>query len=389
MSAPFAPSLFIFFFHLINNWPKFALFIFDHSLRNEIQRLEIIWSRPRVQGSFPYNDAFVNTPEEFINSYHRVTLSVCDSIPLQFNSTSIIFRWTFENDLQHFQHPSPQCRINWTAPIQGVYSVTVSGQIESDSSLTLTGSATININDRWIVAIGDSFASGEGNPDIPTSSPKTKFAQWISERCHRSARSWAFKVYEKIRDSTSTDVALHFTYLPCTGASVDNGIVASTTGTSQLDIVRQIAQIRKSGPDLVLMSAGGNDIGYSEILSTLIWGESNSLFASVDMRFFYASYQLDRIAATLQKIKPNQVVIPHYFDVTRNERGIIDADCAELRQISTENLILAEKKILQRMNKLISKKSHEYGWLPIERIVDIFHSRGLCSSRPLIRFLNF
>lgn len=68
---------------------------------------------------------------------------------------------------------------------------------------------------------------------------------------------------------------------------------------------------RKSGPDLVLMSAGGNDIGYSEILSTLIWGESNSLFASVDMRFFYASYQLDRIAATLQKIKPNQVM--HIF----------------------------------------------------------------------------
>uniref|UniRef100_A0A915AYD0 SGNH hydrolase-type esterase domain-containing protein n=1 Tax=Parascaris univalens TaxID=6257 RepID=A0A915AYD0_PARUN len=210
----------------------------------------------------------------------------------------------------------------------------------------------MKVNDRWIVAVGDSFASGEGNPDVPTSLPETKLAQWISERCHRSARSWAFKVYEKIRDTTSTDVALHFTYLPCTGASVDNGIVVSTTGISQLDIVRQIAQIRKSGPDLVLMSAGGNDIGYSEILSTLIWGESNSLFASVDMRFFYASYQLDRIAAILQKIKPNQVVIPHYFDVTRNERGVIDADCAELRQVCAEYIISVRDSIRLQGNSM-------------------------------------
>lgn len=34
-----------------------------------------------------------------------------------------------------------------------------------------------------------------------------------------------------------------------------------------------------------------------------------------------------------------QVVIPHYFDVTRNERGIIDADCAELRQVCAKYII--------------------------------------------------
>ncbi|VDK19582.1 unnamed protein product [Anisakis simplex] len=136
---------------------------------------------------------------------------------------------------------------------------------------------------------------------------------------------------------------------------------------------------------MLLMSVGGNDIGYSEIVSTLIWGESSSLFASVDMRFFYASYQLDRIAASLHKIKPLQIVIPHYFDVTRNEKGIIDANCDELHQISTENLRMAEKKILRRINKLLSKKSQEYGWKVIEHIADIFHSRGLCSTKSFIR----
>ncbi|KHN81456.1 hypothetical protein Tcan_02635 [Toxocara canis] len=309
MTSPFAPSLFMFFFHLVNNWPKFALFIFDHSVRSNVYRIEIHWSRPSIGDSFPYSNTFVNTPEEFARNYGRATVSVCDSIPSRLRNTSIIFQWTVDYRTEHRQLSSSHCRVDWIAPIQ---------------------------------------------------------------------------IYKKIRDVTP-DSALHFTYLPCTGASVDNGILVSATGSSQLDVVRQLAQLRKSGPDLLLMSAGGNDIGYSEILSTLIWGESSSLFASVDMRFFYASYQLDRIAAQLQKIKPNQVIIPHYFDLTRNERGVVDANCDELRQITTEKLRLAEKKILQRINKLISKKSHEYGWIPVERIGDVFHSRGLCSSRPLIR----
>ncbi|VDM47850.1 unnamed protein product [Toxocara canis] len=384
MTSPFAPSLFMFFFHLVNNWPKFALFIFDHSVRSNVYRIEIHWSRPSIGDSFPYSNTFVNTPEEFARNYGRATVSVCDSIPSRLRNTSIIFQWTVDYRTEHRQLSSSHCRVDWIAPIQGDYIVSVSGHMQSESGTTLSGSVVVKISDRWIVAIGDSFASGEGNPDIPIVSSKTAHAQWISDRCHRSARSWAFKIYKKIRDVTP-DSALHFTYLPCTGASVDNGILVSATGSSQLDVVRQLAQLRKSGPDLLLMSAGGNDIGYSEILSTLIWGESSSLFASVDMRFFYASYQLDRIAAQLQKIKPNQVIIPHYFDLTRNERGVVDANCDELRQITTEKLRLAEKKILQRINKLISKKSHEYGWIPVERIGDVFHSRGLCSSRPLIR----
>lgn len=58
-----------------------------------------------------------------------------------------------------------------------------------------------------------------------------------------------------------------------------------------------------------MMSVGGNDIGYSEILSTLIGGPIGSLFSTIDMRFFYTSYQLDRVAKAIQKLKPNQVTL--------------------------------------------------------------------------------
>lgn len=98
-------------------------------------------------------------------------------------------------------------------------------------------------------------------------------------RCHRSSRSSAYKVYEQVKSTVP--------YLPCIGASVDNGILVSVNGTSQIGMLEQIAQIRGSGPDLLMISVGGNDIGYLEMLSTLIRGTTNSLFSSIDMRFFY------------------------------------------------------------------------------------------------------
>ena len=46
------------------------------------------------------------------------------------------------------------------------------------SNTLFQGSTKAKIHDYWIVAIGDSFASGEGNPD--KSLLEADSAQWIS-----------------------------------------------------------------------------------------------------------------------------------------------------------------------------------------------------------------
>uniref|UniRef100_A0A0M3JI72 Peptidase S1 domain-containing protein n=1 Tax=Anisakis simplex TaxID=6269 RepID=A0A0M3JI72_ANISI len=51
---------------------------------------------------------------------------------------------------------------------------------ESDSNIALSGRVVVRIIDRWIVAIGDSYASGEGNPDVPIVASKSTTAKWIS-----------------------------------------------------------------------------------------------------------------------------------------------------------------------------------------------------------------
>lgn len=38
----------------------------------------------------------------------------------------------------------------------------------------------MKIRDYWIAVIGDSFASGEGNPDVPVDTLKKTSAKWLS-----------------------------------------------------------------------------------------------------------------------------------------------------------------------------------------------------------------
>src|SRR5882724_12895163 len=49
----------------------------------------------------------------------------------------------------------------------------------------------IGVKDLLIVSIGDSFAAGQGNPDIYRDEDKHIKAQWIYSRCHRSATAAA------------------------------------------------------------------------------------------------------------------------------------------------------------------------------------------------------
>ncbi|CAG9538433.1 unnamed protein product [Cercopithifilaria johnstoni] len=388
--ASFAPSLFVFFFHLINNWPKLVVYIFNHSTNSSLEEfVEIKWNRPGKIKSIGRSGIFANSATDFRKHYGLVHLSACSSLLRTWQNRTIQnFEWTISEQYngQHFYWTTQECQTSWLAPEQTRYIVKVLVKFMDDK--ILHGEVRIRIRDYWIGVIGDSFASGEGNPDVPVNALKKTMAKWLSNRCHRSSRSWAYKVYEWVSDTIVKDSAIHFTYLPCTGASVDNGILVFSNNTSQINVLEQITRIRGTGPDLLMMSIGGNDIGYSEILSTLIGGPTGSLFSTIDMRFFYTSYQLDRVAKAIQKLKPNQVIIPHYFDLTRNERGVVDADCADMRQISTENLILAEKKILQRINGLITKKSKQYGWTAIEGVAELFRSRGCCSSNSLIRSIR-
>jgi len=112
--------------------------------------------------------------------------------------------------------------------------------------------ATVKVPDRLIVGLGDSFSSGEGNPDVPvklgwtsdrqrdwaadgnaivdevTNGPVRKAAgeyfaaQWIDRSCHRSAYSYQLRAALQL--ALEGQVAVTYLGYACSGAEVNEGL---------------------------------------------------------------------------------------------------------------------------------------------------------------------
>ena len=162
---------------------------------------------------------------------------------------------------------------------------------------------TYDFDDALIVALGDSFISGEGNPDVPSVialSDQTDIfarpswgdkvqkdvhlireARWWDAPCHRSLLSWP--VLASLADAARhPQRATTLVHLGCSGAVIDDLIERGETDLpgggnetqSQLTQLTTLLDAAPKGwarrmPDRVLLSIGGNDIGFSGVLTTL------------------------------------------------------------------------------------------------------------------------
>ena len=178
---------------------------------------------------------------------------------------------------------------------------------------------TLLVRDIVIVALGDSFSAGEGNPHRQWRVGGEP-AAWLDARCHRSLMSGpALTAAFLARSNPHASVTL--LHYGCSGASIADGLV---TPWSQLettaDIRRQYAafgirgaafenlrvatarpqlhdvplsQLRQAQsdltvdgrliqPDVIIVSIGGNDIGFASIVSALADEGSTSVDLRVD-----------------------------------------------------------------------------------------------------------
>jgi hypothetical protein len=123
-------------------------------------------------------------------------------------------------------------------------------RLETDAG---EANATLAVSDALVVGIGDSFSSGEGNPDVPaklgwtadtsvdwaadgsqiidsvTAGPVRKAvgdyfaAQWIDRACHRSAYSYQLRSALHLA-LAQDDRAITFLGYACSGAEVNEGL---------------------------------------------------------------------------------------------------------------------------------------------------------------------
>lgn len=122
--------------------------------------------------------------------------------------------------------------------------------------------------DIWIVSLGDSFASGEGNPNN-IGAPVNAWKWMDEEKCHRSRWGWPYLVAEKAAVRYTRPVYLSF--LACSGGKLREGLLEPFTAggvhrTPQLDRLAQLIEAAGRIPNAVLLSGGGNDIGFADIV---------------------------------------------------------------------------------------------------------------------------
>lgn len=128
------------------------------------------------------------------------------------------------------------------------------------------------VKDYLFVVLGDSYASGEGNPrnvQAWIERPDQPFDPYYDDNaCNRSTRSGPAQAALALeKSSTKTSVTL--IDVACSGATINSGVLGPQTNAGQArSQIQQVQQlIGNRAIDVVVFSVGGNDIGFTSILS--------------------------------------------------------------------------------------------------------------------------
>uniref|UniRef100_A0A7I4YZX6 SGNH_hydro domain-containing protein n=2 Tax=Haemonchus contortus TaxID=6289 RepID=A0A7I4YZX6_HAECO len=369
-------SSFFYFFQLLNNWPRLLMFVWDCSQGSLLHRVPIE-VRTHSSSLDLHRKRLINSADEFDQYYGLISVSACNlSLP-----ANITYHWQhYFNSRRVDSVESEHCFATLHCTKDGIHSVHLS-ILSGNGDVIATGERSFEMRPLWFAIIGDSFASGEGNPDVYQHDGKS--AQWLDERCHRSSTSFAAQVFKEI---AAVQSQMYLTFLACAGATVENGILKSESGSaSQLTVLESISTLRGRGPDVVILTLGGNDIGFSDIINALVHENARFDISLMDMRFFFVSHQLDLVAERFAAMGTGSVFVPQYFDFTKNQYGEVDASCIGSGEMSTSSMTFAERRILRRLNTLLFKKGVQHNWHVATAIPALFARRGICSSQSFIR----
>ncbi len=195
-----------------------------------------------------------------------VTLNAC-------KSKGDSYTWTIQRGGKVVQRTdatklrAKTCRTTVTLP-EGLHSFTLT--VRSGSKIKRQ-SMVANISNYLLVVMGDSYASGEGNPRNVNAWIKNRFTSfnpyWDEDQCNRSVHGAPAQAALKL-EQASNKTSVTLVDVSCSGATVQKGILGSQYRgmNSQIESVSKL--IGDLEIDAVVMSIGGNDVGFGSILTT-------------------------------------------------------------------------------------------------------------------------
>jgi hypothetical protein len=338
----------------------------------------------------------------------------------------------------------------------------------------------VQVTDLLVVGLGDSFAAGEGNPDVPVRfsrertadyglmGPDKKLigyparvgawqqigdagfieenARWLDQACHRSLYSHQLRAALQLAVE-DPHRAVTFVGYACSGAEIVSGLflrykghewVPNPPDLSQISAVAQAQcgrhparahdfpeayHLRGKVPelkgglvlrkcdaevarriDLLLLSIGGNDIGFSRLVANAVLADESILrqlggwFGQV-YSFLDASAELDLLSDRYHALnralhnvlhipwsESDRIIVTSYPRLALLEDGRSVCPDGRAGMTVLPDFALSEFKAkdssvaAERLNDIIEDASRRHGWSLADGHAKAFHGRGICAG---------
>jgi hypothetical protein len=343
----------------------------------------------------------------------KVVLDGCASTPAQ------SYQWwvNLPSGWQFFDGGS-SCSYPIQVPAQGDYTVAL--VLGFSDGTSTGGAATISVKNYLVASMGDSVASGEGNPDVQSSSNPV----WSDTRCHRSTLAGPVRAALALEESDPHS-SVTFVSVACSGAGITKGLINGYDGEqpppgSNDLLPPQIQQVgtmtcppgTPSSPpcapiDALLLTIGGNDADFSGAVHfcaiphqtcsddelpdlTFVEDYSNKVAA------VYGLYpQLDAQIHAALPVK--QIYFGEYQDLMHDDSGNycgdIDLPNAVVDEftsipipgftdgdINNAEIVWAHDSMLVPLNENALAAAQTLGWKYIGGIARDFGTHGYCAN---------
>lgn len=355
------------------------------------------------------------------------------------------YRWTVSGGSLHepLQYTTVTSELRLLLP-EGAYTMEVVAGIRIGwANLSAGHAVDFEVQDLLVVAIGDSYASGEGNPEVPRAG-STIPARWAGSSdpsasathtaARRSSVAWPARValaMERVDRATSVT----FISVAASGARIDRGILTAQDADlpmSQIDELRHLVGDRAI--DVLLIQTGGNDVGFVRAVRTLIEADPmldpicyerliENTFSSVrdgdwsrGVRLAYkAPFSIvcrpdasgrgwsdlpgldglpaafDRLADALAPFTIGKTVIVGYPDPTGADTA--GESCREIvgdttppfgiHEIDRKEQRLGVERLLEPLNEAIGDAADRRGWVFVSGVAEAFAAgHGYCAPWP-------
>jgi hypothetical protein len=341
-------------------------------------------------------------------------------------------------------------------------------------------STEVKVRDIFVVGLGDSFGSGEGNPDVPVRfSPERMIAygkggntgqlsgyparvgdwkqvgddafvkenaRWLDQACHRSLYSYQLRAALELAVE-DPHRAVTFAGFACSGAEVTWGLFLRYKGNEWVPTPPDLSQIsaaadaqcgRKDAPkidmpeafhmhgvipelqgglvlskcpadqarkiDLVLLSVGGNDIGFARLVANAVLAdqslvrslggwfgqvhgnqESQELLTRLDQRYKAMNRALHGILHIPWQESDRVILTSYPPFALLDDQGLMCADGAAGMDVIdefaiTQKAALSSSWLADKLDQIMQTSSKAHNWTFVSDHRKTFVGRGLCAG---------